>query len=155
LGNQNAALETFQQLERMPPTEGQDAALRQARALKFQAEVYEWKRPQPYLAKAKLALMKAVNILPDGAPHLERAEINEMHGRVREKQRAFIKATLSYNDAEIWYLKVIDSGNSDAEDVKAADAGLKRVREALHEIEQRPIQSDEGPPQAAGPIVSW
>jgi tetratricopeptide (TPR) repeat protein len=151
LGNQNAALETFQQLEKMPPTEGQDAALRQARALKFQAEVYEWKRPQPYWAKANLALMKAVNILPDGAPHLERAEINEMHGRVREKQRAFIKATRSYNDAEIWYLKVIDSENSDAEEVQAAEAGLKRVREALHEIEHGPIQNDEGTPQAAAP----
>jgi tetratricopeptide (TPR) repeat protein len=143
LSNQDAALETFEQLERMQPTEGPEATLRQARALKFQAEVYEWKRRQPNLVNARKALIAALKILPESAPHLERAEIHEMYGRVREKQKAFNKATLSYSDAEGWYLKVVDNNRSDVEDVQIAKAGLKRLRDALDRL-QRPTVNDEG-----------
>jgi len=143
LGNQDAALESFEQLERMQPTEGPEATLRKARALKFKAEVYEWKRPQPSLVNARRALIAALKILPESAPHLERAEIHEMQGRVREKQKAFNKATRSYTDAEGWYLKVIDNNKSDTEDVQIAKAGLNRVRGALDRLQQRPTPNDE------------
>jgi hypothetical protein len=66
-----------------------------------------------------------------------------MYGRVREKQKAFNKATLSYTDAEGWYLKVVDNNRSDVEDEQIAKAGLKRVRDALDRL-QRPTVNDEG-----------
>ena len=86
----------------------------------------------------------ALSPVPESAPHLERAEVNEMQGRVREKQKAFNRATLSYTDAEGWYLKVIGNNESDAEDVQIAKAGLNRVRDALDRLQQRSTPNDEG-----------
>jgi tetratricopeptide (TPR) repeat protein len=134
LGDYNAALGSFQDLAKMEPTEG--SSLLRARALKFQAEVHEC-RPQPNLKGATSALIEAVRVLPTDAPQIEKAEIHEMHGRIREKAEAFDRATQSYTAAELWYQRIVDKKNSD--DVPVAKEGLKRVRDALQRIRLRPL----------------
>jgi tetratricopeptide (TPR) repeat protein len=138
LGDHNAALECFQELANMTPNEG--ASLLRARALKFQAEVHEC-RPQPNLSKANSALIEAVKALPTDAPQIEKAEIHEMHGRIRQRAESFGRATQSYTAAELWYQRIVDTKNSD--DVPIAKEGLKRVREALQRIRLRPLTNAE------------
>jgi tetratricopeptide (TPR) repeat protein len=80
LGEYASALTTFQQLADIAP---QGKSLLRARALKFQAEVYEC-RPSPNWGRANGVFIDAVNnALPANAPDLEKAEIRVMQGRVR------------------------------------------------------------------------
>jgi len=132
LGDYGTALGTFEKLAEMAP-EG-EPSLSLARALKFQAEVYECK-PQPNLVRANSALMKAVEALPANAPYLDKAELHEMHGRAREKLRTFNVATQSYRAAEFWYLRIINENNSIDETAPIAKAGLQRVRDATYRIQ--------------------
>jgi tetratricopeptide (TPR) repeat protein len=136
LGDHDPALETFQNLATMV-SEGGSSLLR-ARALKFQAEVHEC-RIQPNYGRANSALIGAVAALPPDAPILEKAEIHEMHGRVREKAGIGL-ATQSFTEAERLYQRIVDGHRSDTGEVADAHAGLKRVREALQRIRLKPIQ---------------
>jgi tetratricopeptide (TPR) repeat protein len=136
LGDHQPALETFQQLATMAPT-GVPSLLR-ARALKYQAAVYEF-RLQPNLYSANSALLAAVAALPPDAGMLEKAEIHELHGRVREKA-GYALATQSYTEAERLYQRAVDGKEAANTEQAVANAGLKRVREALQRIRLRPIQ---------------
>jgi tetratricopeptide (TPR) repeat protein len=140
LGDHQPALATFQQLAAIEP-EDRPSLLR-ARALKFQGEVYEC-RPQPNYHQANLSLLGAVAALPADAPLLEKAEIQEMHGRVREKAGIAL-ATQSFTEAERFYQRIIDRHASEHTEKAIADAGLKRVREALQRLRLKPIQPTNG-----------
>jgi tetratricopeptide (TPR) repeat protein len=108
LGEYGPALVTFQQLADMAP---QRKSLLRARALKFQAEVYEC-TPSPNWGKANGVLIEAVNnALPTNAPDLEKAEIHEMHGRVRYKLDQ-LNAEESYIEARHTYQRFIRSNPS-------------------------------------------
>src|SRR5262249_19632443 len=96
------ALSTFKQLENM----SQEPLLR-ARALKFQAEIYECGMPSN-LTTANSLLISAVRALPPNASDLEVAEIHEMHGRVRY-QVGYQKAKESYRLAWEAYQRFIRS----------------------------------------------
>jgi hypothetical protein len=98
-------------------------------------------RLEPNLVRANSILKDAVKMLPPDGRLLERAEIHELHGRVREKA-GYINATLSYTEAERLYQRIVDGRDSD--DVLPAQEGLKRVREALQRIRLQPLtQTDE------------
>jgi len=150
LGDHDPALETFQQLAAMAP-DGAPSLLR-ARALKYQAEVYEF-RSQPNLYNANSALIAAVAALPPDAALLEKAEIPEMHGRVREKARIGL-ATQSYTEAERLYQRIVNGHASSDADEAAAHAGLERVREALQRIRLKPIQLTAPSGSSAAPLAS-
>jgi tetratricopeptide (TPR) repeat protein len=142
LGEYGAAIDTFEELEAMAPADG--PSLLKARALKFQGEVWECRKPQPNLTRANSVLIEAVKALPGNAPLLERAEINEMHGRVREKA-GIGRATDSYTSAELAYQRIVDGNNVNDADVPIAQAGLERVRAAHQRIRLRPLQNDNSP----------
>jgi tetratricopeptide (TPR) repeat protein len=149
LGEYQTALETFGELAASIATDA--PSLRRARVLKFQAEVWECRKPQPNLQKANSLLIDAAKALPGNAPLLEKAEIHEMHGRVREKA-AINKATQSYTEAERFYHRIVDGSNSDDDDVAVAKAGLQRVRDALQRIRLQPLTySDNGQAPAPPP----
>jgi tetratricopeptide (TPR) repeat protein len=137
LGDHDPALDTFQQLAAMVP--GPELSLLRARALKFQAEVHEC-RSQPNYTRANVVLLGAVAVLPPDAALLDKAEIHEMHGRVREKAGIGL-ATQSYTEAERFYQRIVDGSKSNDEEVAAARAGLTRVRGALQRIRLKPIQA--------------
>ena len=143
LGDHQPAIVSFEDLAAMTP---EGPSLLRARARKFQAEVQEF-RPQPNYLKANYALINAVASLPPDAPLLEKAEIHEVHGRVREKEGIGL-ATQSYTEAERFYQRIVD-GKNDA-DVPIAKAGLARVREALQRIRLQPIQPTAPNGEAAG-----
>lgn len=135
LGDCQAAIEQFQQLVNLAPADGQ--SLLRARALRFQAEVHE-NKPHPNLNEANRLLIQAVPALPQDARLLERGEMHEVHGRVREKAR-FDNASQSYTQAEIFYQRIVDGSNSELADLAAAREGLVRVRAALQRIRLQPL----------------
>src|SRR5262249_16211808 len=146
LGEYQAALETFGELAASTPD---TLSLIRARALKFQAEVWECRKPHANLQKANAVLIEAVKALPGNAPLLDKAEIQEMHGRVREKA-AIGRATQSYTEAERFYQRIVDGSNSGNDGVTAAKAGLQRVRDALQGIRLQPLTYTDNN-QAAAP----
>jgi len=137
LGEFDQALSTFLQLATMAQqaTRAPDGkSLLRARALKFQAEVYEC-RPSPNGSKANGVLIDAVhNALPTNASDLEKAEIHEMHGRVRTKLNQ-LNAEESYIEARHAYQRFIRS-NPSREYVRIAKKGLERVDHALEQLSQ-------------------
>ena len=135
LGDHHLALETFRQLAAMAG--GDTPSLLHARGLKYQAEIFEF-RSQPNLFSANATLIAAIAALPADADLLEKAEVHETHGRVREKARIGL-ATQSYTEAERLYQRIADDQASDEVDRATADAGLNRVREALQKIRLRPM----------------
>lgn len=144
LGDNPLAMETFEQLASMWP--GEQTSLPRARALKYQAEVNECK-PQPNLPRANIIMLQAVAAVPTDAPLLEKAEIHELHGRIREKARIQL-ATQSYTEAERLYQRIVDGKNNgdgtrlDDNDIPPANAGLSRVRTALQRIRLQPLIAD-------------
>lgn len=147
LGEFGPALLTFKELEKMAPEE---KSLLRARALKFQAGVYEF-RPTPNLNGANGALKDAVIALPPTESYLERAEIHEMHGSVRY-QLNFRNSEQSYIDARHAYQSFIRSKPS-RKDARVAKKGLERVEQALKQIWQRWPPDDDGatPPEQPSP----
>jgi hypothetical protein len=154
LGNYDVAFETFKRLEEMFARIG--STVEQARALKFQAQVSEFRQPpRPHPANAILGA--ALNVLPADAPDLEKGEIHEMHGRVRVKCGHLPAAKRSYERAHFWYQRIINHNSSENEDVLVAHAALQRVRKAIHDIQEQFLErdDDEGgtthPPQPIAP----
>jgi len=131
LANHDAALESFEELASIALKAG--ASLLRARALKFQAEVYEFREP-PNVYQANLILKEAVSALPADASHLERAEIHEVHGRVRKKCGHQNAATDSYAEAQFWYQRIVKEGNSNDEHLLVAKTGYQRVSDEVHRI---------------------
>src|SRR5262249_8915624 len=138
LGNYGVALQTFKRLEEMYTRTG--TPLDQARALKFQAQVCEFRQPpRPHPANAILGA--ALTVLPADAPDLEKAEIHEMRGRVHVKCGHLPAAKRSYEEAHFWYQRIINQKRSEnEEEVSAAQAGLPRVRTAIHEIQENLLE---------------
>ena len=138
LGNYGVALQTFKRLEEMYTRTG--TPLDQARALKFQAQVCEFRQPpRPHPANAILGA--ALTVLPADAPDLEKAEIHEMRGRVHVKCGHLPAAKRSYEEAHFWYQRIINQKRSEnEEEVSAAQAGLPRVRTAVHEIQENLLE---------------
>jgi hypothetical protein len=137
LGNYDAALETFEKLaETFARMEG--SSLEHARALKFQAQVFEFRQP-PRPHPANQIIGTALAVLPADAPNLEKAEMHEMHGRVRVKCGHLIAARGSYDYAHFWYQRIV---NHSSEDVSVAHEGLQRVRNAVHDIQEQLLARD-------------
>jgi hypothetical protein len=131
LGDHDPAFLTFRKLAEMAPA----SSLLRARALKYQAEVCEFRTP-PNFFGANSALIAAVEALPIDAELLERAEIHEIHGRVREKAKIGL-ATQSYTEAERLYHRIASTPAATGADGAEARPGLARVREALQRIRLR------------------
>jgi tetratricopeptide (TPR) repeat protein len=146
LGDFPLALQTF---EALAAKYADGPSLPRARALKFQAEINECKT-QPNLARANGLLIQAVNALPTNSRLLEKAEIHELHGRVREKARISL-ATQSYTQAELNYQRIVDGRNDDGDDIVAAKAGLRRVRDALQRIRLAPLNGEDNQPAFSAP----
>jgi tetratricopeptide (TPR) repeat protein len=140
LGNYDVAFETFKRLEEMFARIG--SSVEQARALKFQAQVSEFRQPpRPHPANAILGA--ALNVLPADAPDLEKGEIHEMHVRVRVKCGHLPAAKRSYERAHFWYQRFINHNSSENEDVLVAQAALQRVRKAIHDIQEQFLERDD------------
>jgi len=148
LGEFGPALSTFQQLENMAP---KGKSLQRGRALKFQAEVYEFRSPHNNLRRANEILKDLVDdVLPSNAPDLEKAEIHEMHGRVRY-QLDYRNAEMSYRQAQHAYNSVLRN-KPGRELALIAKNGLDRVDDALRQILQKwPPDDDEDAAVAVTP----
>jgi tetratricopeptide (TPR) repeat protein len=143
LGQYPEAIADFEALEKLAPKEGKTLA--RARALKFQAEVSEYRDP-PRLPKANGLLNDALAALPEKTPPLEGAELYEMQGRVRKEmlppQIWLTAGNNSYTAAAQLYQKVVDEiiKIGDRENISRANEGLARCRDALAKIASRQAQ---------------
>src|SRR5262249_19153645 len=137
LGNYGVALQTFERLEEMYTRTG--TPLDRARALKFQAQVCEFRQP-PRPHPANSILGAALTVLPADAPDVEKAEIHEIRGRVHVKCGHLPAAKRSYEQSHFWYQRIINQKRSEKEEVSAAHAGLLRVREAIHDIQEKLLE---------------
>ena len=107
LGDFTGASGAFAELAGWAEKSG-DVLLR-VRALKYQAEIHEYKNELPNVTEANRLLNRALELLPRPLPSahiIEAAELHEMQGRVRAKRPSFDwddAALTSLTDAEGLY----------------------------------------------------
>jgi len=151
LGDYTGAFDDFGRLAEL--AERADKPITRARALKFQAEIYEFRNGgQPNVNAATQLLNTALQIYPSARGHadvIEVAELHEVQGRVRSKRPIWDwddAALTSYTNAEGLYLQI--SGT-------VAEAGLARIaaerRKILARHGPQPNGSGSGPTAPAPP----
>ena len=141
LGDYTGAFEDFGELAQWADAAGKSVV--RARALKFQAEIHEWRNEaQPNVHAATRLLNTAIQIFPTPlaqAEIIEAAELHEVQGRIRSKEpnTDWDDAALnSYTNAEGLYHQI---------NGPIAQTGLKRIAAERAKI----LARRHGPPRGS------